>query len=172
MDNFAAARSQMGMSLGFHIVFAVIGVALPLMMTIAEWRFRANVRLVHICFQTMVGCGSVLSLFALVAAWLAWRKPPLSKQRGLLRLLVLVSPLGFIALEAGLMVTELGRQPWIIYHLMRTKEAVTSLPNIGVPLTVMTVVYLLLAVIFIRLLWRHVIASPDTEDIEQTGVLV
>ena len=42
MDNFAAARSQMGMSLGFHIVFAVIGVALPLMMTIAEWRFRAT----------------------------------------------------------------------------------------------------------------------------------
>ena len=42
MDNLAAARSQMGMSLGFHIVFAVIGVALPLMMTIAEWRFRAT----------------------------------------------------------------------------------------------------------------------------------
>ena len=42
MENFAAARSQMGMSLGFHIVFAVIGVALPLMMTIAEWRFRAT----------------------------------------------------------------------------------------------------------------------------------
>ena len=42
MDNFAAARSQMGMSLGFHIVFAVIGVALPLMMTLAEWRFRAT----------------------------------------------------------------------------------------------------------------------------------
>ena len=42
MDNFAAARSQMRMSLGFHIVFAVIGVALPLMMTIAEWRFRAT----------------------------------------------------------------------------------------------------------------------------------
>ena len=131
-----------------------------------------NVRVVHICFQIMVGCGSVLSLFALVAAWFAWRKPPLSKQRGLLKLLVLLSPLGFIALEAGWMVTELGRQPWIIYHLMRTKEAVTSLPNIWVPLTVMTVVYILLAVISIRLLWRHVIASPDTEDIEQTGVLV
>jgi cytochrome d ubiquinol oxidase subunit I len=55
---------------------------------------------------------------------------------------------------------------------MRTKEAVTSLPNIGIPLTVMTVVYVLLAVISIRLLWRHVIASPNTKDIEQTGVLV
>src|ERR1700752_825025 len=42
MDNLAAARSQMGLSLAFHIIFAVIGVALPLMMTIAEWRFRAT----------------------------------------------------------------------------------------------------------------------------------
>src|SRR6201997_2478770 len=42
MDNLAAARSQMGLSLAFHIVFAVIGVALPLMMTVAEWRFRAT----------------------------------------------------------------------------------------------------------------------------------
>src|SRR6201982_4186591 len=42
MDNLAAARSQMGISLAFHIIFAVIGVALPLMMTIAEWRFRAT----------------------------------------------------------------------------------------------------------------------------------
>src|ERR1700738_1861308 len=42
MDNFIAARSQMGMSLAFHIIFAVIGVSLPLMMTIAEWRLRAT----------------------------------------------------------------------------------------------------------------------------------
>lgn len=42
MDNFLAARSQMGMSLAFHILFAVIGVSLPLMMTIAEWRWRST----------------------------------------------------------------------------------------------------------------------------------
>ncbi len=42
MDNFLAARSQMGMSLAFHICFAVIGVSLPLMMTIAEWRWRST----------------------------------------------------------------------------------------------------------------------------------
>src|SRR3984885_13166515 len=42
MDNLAAARSQMGISLAFHIIFAVIGLALPLMMTIAEWTFRAT----------------------------------------------------------------------------------------------------------------------------------
>ena len=42
MDNLLATRSQMGMSLGFHIIFAVIGVSLPLMMTIAEWRWRST----------------------------------------------------------------------------------------------------------------------------------
>src|ERR1700691_5180412 len=42
MDNFIAARSQMGMSLAFHIIFATIGVSLPLMMTISEWRWRAT----------------------------------------------------------------------------------------------------------------------------------
>ena len=42
MDNLFAARSQMGMSLAFHIIFAVIGVSLPLMMTIAEWRWRST----------------------------------------------------------------------------------------------------------------------------------
>jgi cytochrome d ubiquinol oxidase subunit I len=89
-----------------------------------------------------------------------------------MKVLVVLSPLGFVALEAGWMVTELGRQPWIIYHLMRTKDAVTSVPNIAVTLATMTVVYVVLAVIALWLLWRHVIASPDTKDIEQTGVLV
>jgi cytochrome d ubiquinol oxidase subunit I len=42
MKNFLAARSQMGMSLGFHIIFAVIGMALPMMMSIAEWRWRTT----------------------------------------------------------------------------------------------------------------------------------
>src|SRR5882672_5354809 len=42
MDNFIAARSQMGMSLAFHIIFATIGVSLPLMMTISEWQWRST----------------------------------------------------------------------------------------------------------------------------------
>ena len=131
-----------------------------------------NVSVVHICFQIMVGCGSLLSVFALFAGWMAWRRPPLSKHAGFIKLLVLFSPLGFVALEAGWMVTELGRQPWIIYHLMRTKDAVTSTPNITVTLGAMTVVYLVLAIMVIRLLWRHVISAPATKELEQSEVLV
>src|ERR1700721_1568597 len=63
-----------------------------------------NVRVVHICFQIMVGCGSLLSLFALIAAWLSWKRGPLSKQRLFLKAVVLGGPLGFVARGAGWMV--------------------------------------------------------------------
>ena len=124
-----------------------------------------DVRIVHICFQTMVGCGSILSLYSLFALWLHRKRklfiPPV------LRVVVLLSPLGFVALEAGWMVTELGRQPWIIYHLLRTRDAVTSLPHISVTLVLMTTLYLILGVIASWLLAKHVIASPDTRLIEK-----
>jgi cytochrome bd ubiquinol oxidase subunit I len=131
-----------------------------------------NVRMVHICFQIMVGCGSLLSLFAIVAACLSWKNGPLSKQKFFLKALVLVAPLGFVALEAGWMVTELGRQPWIIYHLMRTKDAVTSMPNIIVTFLVMTFVYFVLGIIVVWLLSKHVIALPDRKQLDGPGVLV
>src|SRR3984885_8595824 len=131
-----------------------------------------NVPFVHICFQIMVGSGGLLSLFALLAGWLTWKKPPLSNHSSFLKALVLVSPLGFVALEAGWMVTELGRQPWIIYHLMRTRDAVTSMPNVTVTFLTMTAVYVILGIIVVWLLSRHVIAVPETKQLERPGVLV
>jgi cytochrome d ubiquinol oxidase subunit I len=131
-----------------------------------------NVRMVHISFQIMVGCGGLLSLFAMAAGWLSWKRRPLSDHTRFLKALVLVSPLGFVALEAGWMVTELGRQPWIIYHLMRTRDAVTSMPNVTITLLVMTAVYVILGIIVVWLLSRHVIAAPETTQLEREGVLV
>jgi cytochrome d ubiquinol oxidase subunit I len=89
-----------------------------------------------------------------------------------LKALVLVSPLGFVALEAGWMVTELGRQPWIIYHLMRTRDGVTSMPNVTITFLTMTAVYVILGIIVVWLLSRHVIAVPETTQLEHQGVLV
>lgn len=123
-----------------------------------------DVRAVHLSFQAMVGCGVLLSLVTLTAAWLSWRHGPLGGQRRLLKVLVLAGPLGFVALEAGWMVTELGRQPWVIYHLMRTSEAVTSFPNVGAVLWAMTALYLVLAVIVAWLLGKHVFSSPDIRN--------
>jgi cytochrome d ubiquinol oxidase subunit I len=131
-----------------------------------------NVRAVHICFQIMVGCGSLLSMFALLTAWFAWKKGPLSQQVLFLKALVLVSPLGFVALEAGWMVTELGRQPWIVYRLMRTKDAVTSMPYVSITFATMTAVYVLLGIIVVWLLSRHVFASLETRQVEQAEVHV
>jgi cytochrome bd ubiquinol oxidase subunit I len=131
----------------------------------ADW---PNVRAVHVCFQIMVGCGGLLSLFTLLAAWVSWRRPPFGAHTRLIKMLVLISPLGFLALEAGWMVTELGRQPWIIYHIMRTRDAVTSLPNLSISLVAMTGVYCVLGIIVLWLLGRHVIASPETAQLEHT----
>ena len=62
------------------------------------------------------------------------------------------------------MVTELGRQPWIIYHLMRTKDAVTSMPNVTITFFAMTALYVILGIIVVWLLSRHVIAVPDSKS--------
>jgi cytochrome d ubiquinol oxidase subunit I len=77
-----------------------------------------------------------------------------------LRALIAAAPLGFIAIETGWTVTEVGRQPWIIYGVMRTSEAVTPMPGLVVPFITFTVLYIFLAVITVFLLLRQVAASP------------
>jgi cytochrome bd ubiquinol oxidase subunit I len=119
-----------------------------------------NVRAVHICFQIMVGCGSLLSVLAVASGWLFWKKRSLTGNRLFMKAVVLVAPLGFVALEAGWMVTELGRQPWIIYHLLRTKDAVTPMPNLSITFSVMTLIYLILGIVVAWLLSKHVIGLP------------
>jgi cytochrome d ubiquinol oxidase subunit I len=73
---------------------------------------------------------------------------------------VLVSPLGFVAIEAGWTVTEVGRQPWVIQGVMRTSEAVTPVPHLTIPLFTFTAVYLFLALIVVQLLMRQFRYSP------------
>jgi cytochrome bd ubiquinol oxidase subunit I len=114
-----------------------------------------NVPLVHWSFDIMVGTGFAMLAVAAWVAWIWWRTRLLPDSKWLLRALVCSSPLGFIALETGWFVTELGRQPWIIYGFMRTKDAVTPMPGLVVPFTTFTIVYLLLATIVIFLLRRQ-----------------
>jgi cytochrome bd ubiquinol oxidase subunit I len=72
----------------------------------------------------------------------------------LLRAVVFAAPLGFVAIEAGWAVTEVGRQPWIIYQIMRTSEAVTPVPGQFVALGGFTLVYIILAITTVWLLVR------------------
>jgi cytochrome bd ubiquinol oxidase subunit I len=123
-----------------------------------------RVVLVHISFQLMVGFGSLLTLVALLGAWLAWKRKPLSSHRNYLKLLVLCGPLGFAALEAGWMVTELGRQPWVIFGLLRTRDAVTKAPHLQIPFLLASALYCALGIMVVWLLSAHVIADPKNRD--------
>ncbi|MBU2951687.1 cytochrome ubiquinol oxidase subunit I [Tamlana agarivorans] len=89
---------------------------------------QPNVAIVHYAFQVMVGIGTLLLLFGLVF-FISLRKVSWWQNRKFWLLFTLLAPMGFIALEAGWIVTEVGRQPWIIHNIMRTKDAVTPMPG-------------------------------------------
>jgi cytochrome d ubiquinol oxidase subunit I len=127
----------------------------------ANW---PNVRLVHWSFDLMVACGFALLAISLAAGWLWWRRRRLPDMKWFLRSLVVAGPLGFVAIEAGWMVTELGRQPWIIYGVMRTEQAVTPMPGIAVPFFIFTAVYIFLAVAVVYLLRRQFLRAPESVD--------
>ncbi len=118
---------------------------------------------VHYAFQIMVGCGMILAaLGALGIAFLSvkrWRKLLVDKR--FLWLCILATPLGFIALEAGWTVTEVGRQPWIIYGIMRTAEAVTPMPGLVIPFLLFSAVYVFLTCVVTWLLWRHISTAEE-----------
>jgi cytochrome bd ubiquinol oxidase subunit I len=114
-----------------------------------------NVQLVHTSFDGMVGSGSFILLVALVFWFMFWRKKRVvPEQKWLLGAIVLCGPLGFIAIELGWMVTELGRQPWTIYGFLRTKDAVTTSPFLNISFFIFTIIYMLLAVALVWLLLR------------------
>lgn len=114
-----------------------------------EW---PPVPIVHLAFDTMVGLGTTMALVALCAGWITWRRGDVVAHRGLLRALVLVTPFGFIATEAGWIVTEVGRQPWVVQGLMRTSDAVTPMPGLIVPMLLFTLLYIGLAAIVVTLI--------------------
>lgn len=116
----------------------------------ADW---PNVPVVHAAFDVMVGAGFLTILLPAAFWFLFWRSGrhvPLG--RWLLGLAVLTGPLTLIAMEAGWMVTEIGRQPWIIYNVMLVRNAVTPAPGVVVSLVVFIAIYVLLAATLIWLL--------------------
>lgn len=128
----------------------------------ADW---PPVVVTHIAFQVMVACGMAMLAVAVLGAWLLARRRPLAQARTFLRIAVLATPLGLIAVEAGWTVTEVGRQPWVVRGFLRTADAVTPMPHLVVPFLAFTALYVLLGVIVIWMLRRHVFAA----DREPTG---
>jgi cytochrome d ubiquinol oxidase subunit I len=117
---------------------------------------------VHVSFQIMVGLGTAMALVAAWCAWVAWRYRELVSHRALLRALVIVGPFGFIANEAGWVVTEVGRQPWIVQGMLRTADAVTPMRGLVVPFTLFTLLYLGLAAVVVTLIRSQIRESRAT----------
>ena len=120
--------------------------------------FWPNVAVTHLAFDVMVG-----SAFAMIGLglwfWLMrWRR----REPGcwLLRALVAGSPLGIVALEAGWIVTEVGRQPWIVRGVMLTRDGVTSVSGVAATFFGFSVLYLVLGIALALLLRRLATGAP------------
>src|SRR5947208_10743942 len=94
----------------------------------------------------MVGIGTLLAFLGLVFLYVRFRKGRLPESRWFYRALVLAGPLSVVALIAGWVTTEVGRQPWVVYHVMRTTQAVTGAGGIPVGYATLAAVYLALAI--------------------------
>jgi len=125
---------------------------------------RPDVRVVHVAFQVMVGCGTAMTAVALWAAWSAWRRREVPDGDVFLRVVVAASPLGMLAVEAGWVVTEVGRQPWVIQGVMRTADAVTDARGLWASLLVYSGLYVMLGGIVVMLMLQLFRASPEVRE--------
>ena len=123
---------------------------------------RPHVVTVFWAFRFMVGIGV---LMLVVAGWslLWWRKGRLHESGLLLSVHVMMIPLGFVATLAGWTAAEVGRQPWVVYGVLRTLDAVSPVPvaSVATSLILFFVVYNLLLAAFIYFLIRLVWRGPD-----------
>jgi len=113
------------------------------------------VAVVHYAFQIMIAIGLFLMATALYYLYRKVFRKKLIYSPLLLRMLVAAAPLGFIAVQAGWVVTEVGRQPWILYGILKTKDSLTPMPGLIYPFLLTASVYFLLAVVVTWLMIRQ-----------------
>ncbi|MFY9688889.1 MAG: cytochrome ubiquinol oxidase subunit I [Candidatus Acidiferrales bacterium] len=133
-----------------------------------------RIPLVYFSYHVMVGLGTIFIAVMVVAAFLLWRDK-LYEARWLLWLLMLCAPLPYIANTAGWMTAELGRQPWLIYGLMRTSEGAS--PSVGAGNVWFTLIgfmgmYGVLAILWLFLVWREIEIGPEPRQVAVAGVAV
>ncbi|MBC8052341.1 MAG: cytochrome ubiquinol oxidase subunit I [Sphingobacteriaceae bacterium] len=114
------------------------------------------VAITHYAFQIMVGMGMIMMLISVIYFIGIWKQKKWLGTKWLLKLFVAATPIGFIAVEAGWTVTEVGRQPWIINGVMRTADAVTPMPGIVYSFYLFTAMYVSLSIIVVFMLYRQI----------------
>jgi cytochrome d ubiquinol oxidase subunit I len=126
-----------------------------------EW--PTNIELLYYSFHIMAGLGTLFILLMIIANIQRWRGR-LEKSRGLLWALMLAFPFPYIATTAGWMTAELGRQPWLVFHLFRTSQGVSDVVGGGnVLFTLMgfTGLYFVLGVLYLLLIGREIAHGPQ-----------
>jgi cytochrome d ubiquinol oxidase subunit I len=132
----------------------------------AQTDWPNNIPLLYYAYHIMVGLGTTFIAILAVAAFLLWRGT-LYGSRGMLWLLLLLMPFPYIANTAGWMTAELGRQPWVIYGVMRTSQgysANVSAGNALFSLLGFMGVYAALSVLFLFLVGRMIFQGPEPEE--------
>src|SRR5947209_2725346 len=125
--------------------------------------------IIHLAFDLMVLFGSFIMLVAFVF-WIIFfvRRRVIPEYKWLLWAIILCGPMAFIAVECGWVVTEEGRQPWVISNFLRTSEVVTTAPYLNFTFGVFTIIYILMTIMLIVLLVRQ--ARPPMPKMEWSAV--
>ena len=108
---------------------------------------NTGINIVRLAFQTMVGIGTLMAAVGAFFLWSWWRKGRVPESVWFLRAVAVSGVASVVALECGWIVTEVGRQPWVVYEIMRTEDAVTGAGGIPIGYGTLVVVYLGLAAI-------------------------
>ncbi|WP_369925957.1 cytochrome ubiquinol oxidase subunit I [Xanthomonas sp. NCPPB 2632] len=131
---------------------------------------RPNSPLVFWTFRTMVAMGLLLLLMAVIGAWLRWRRR-LYDSRVFHRFVLVMGPSGLVALLTGWITTEAGRQPWVVYGVLRTRDAVSAISaqQVGTSLMLFVIVYVLVFGTGVYYMLKLMGKGPDTaEDVAES----
>ncbi len=126
---------------------------------------RPDVFILFWSFRLMVAIGFVL-LIVMIWAAVLWRQGRLYENRSFLKTLLMIHPLGFLATEFGWITNEVGRQPWLVYHLVRTSEGVSPIPagNVVWSLSLFLVIFLVVGTSYLYYVFKTLRTGPDLDS--------
>jgi cytochrome d ubiquinol oxidase subunit I len=125
--------------------------------------------LIHLCFDVMVGLGSLLLLVALWAGWEFWRRRRIPNYRLFWMAGAVSGVAAIVAMECGWVVTEVGRQPWVVYRQLTTAAAATTNEGVVTTLSIIVVGYVLLGIATVLIL-RMLARRWRNKDLEEASV--
>ena len=127
-----------------------------------------NIPLLYYSYHIMVGLGTLFIAAMALAAFLLWKKR-LYESRAMLWILMLAAPFPFIANTTGWMTAELGRQPWLVYGILRTEDGYSATVSAGNTLFTLLGfmgLYMVLSILFLMLVLREIGHGPGEDEAE------